>query len=222
MNIKGFTDYFNSAYFTFYNNLTNNDNLLSFMKKKGYKGILYLNPNFNYHNKEFTQNKIFKVVKKVNEKELFLKAALLITDYSDSFLDFGYMNKPIIYSKFDHKEYKSNDLYKGYFDYENDGFGPVCYDLNCIINNIILVIKNNNRIKGNYLRRIKRFYKYSRENNCERTYLKIKENSNKRNILNEYLYIRIYINIILFFNYFLFIIKLYMNVNYYIHLIYGI
>ena len=222
LNIKGFTDYFNSAYFTFYNNLTNNDNLLSFMKKKGYKGILYLNPNFNYHNKEFTQNKIFKVVKKVNEKELFLKAALLITDYSDSFLDFGYMNKPIIYSQFDYKEYKSNNKYKGYFDYENDGFGPVCYDLNCIINNIILVIKNNNRIKGNYLRRIKRFYKYSRENNCERTYLKIKENNNKGNILKEYLYIRIYINAIFFFTCFLFIIKLYTYVNFYIHLIYGI
>ena len=42
---------------------------------------------------------------------------MLITDYSSIFFDFGYLNKPVIYSHFDYNEYRANHFRKGYFDY---------------------------------------------------------------------------------------------------------
>ena len=139
----------------------------------------------------------------------------MITDYSNIFLDFGYLNKPIIYSQIDYKEYKSAHFLDGYFNYDKEGFGPVCYNLKCIISNVISIIENKNIFGKKYFRRIKRFYKYSLEKNCEETFLEIKRNSNKRDSIKKYVYIRIHNIIINFIIYFLFIIKFYKYIELY-------
>ena len=129
----------NTNYLKFYFDLTNDKNLLSSMNQNNYKGILCLNQKFNNKIIDFSRNKLFQIKKICNNQELFAKASLLITDYSNIFLDFGYLNKPIIYSQIDYKEYKSDHFLEGYFNYDKEGFGPVCYNLKCIISNIILI-----------------------------------------------------------------------------------
>ena len=205
----------NTNYLKFYFNLTNEKNLLYSMEQNDYKGILCLNQKFNHKIFDYSRNKLFQIKKICNNQELFAKASLLITDYSNIFLDFGYLNKPIIYSQIDYKEYKSAHFLDGYFNYDKEGFGPVCYNLKCIISNVISIIENKNIFGKKYFRRIKRFYKYSLEKNCEETFLEIKRNSNKRDSIKKYVYIRIHNIIINFIIYFLFIIKFYKYIELY-------
>ena len=162
------TDYFN-----FYNNLINDDNLLSVMEKNNYIGIFCLHPNFAEQFQYFKRNKIFKIKEKCNEQELLVKSALLITDFSSIFFDFGYILKPVIYTQFDYKEYRFNQFPEGYFDYKKDGFGPICYDLQCTIKAVIFEIENKCKLKKKYLMRIKRFFEYFDENNNFRIYNEI-------------------------------------------------
>ena len=110
------------------------------------------------YSKEFKQNK------------------LLITDFSSTFFDFAYLHKPIIYTQFDtEKFYESQIFDKGYFDYEKDGFGPICKTVDETVNAIIKIIDNDCVIDKKYEKRINTFYEYTDNKNCERIYNKIIE-----------------------------------------------
>ena len=164
------TYFLNSKYFMFYNDLINNPLLLEVMKEYNFTGILCLHPNFSAQWKYFNQNELFRVKEKCFIPKILAKASLLITDYSSIFFDFGYIEKPIIYTQFDYEEYRHNHFYIGYFDYKKDGFGPICYDLECTIKIIIYEIKNKCQLKNSYLIRIKRFFMFFDEQNCYRTF----------------------------------------------------
>ena len=172
-------------YFNFYNNLINNDVLLRYMEKYNYTGVLCLHPYFSKQWIDFKQNKIFSVLKECNYQKLLLKSSLLITDYSSIFFDFGYLNKPVIYSHFDYKEYRANHFRKGYFDYIKNGFGVVCSNISCLIKNIILQINKGCILEKRYLKRINNFFKYKDDRNCERLYSNlIYDSKNDYNNLN--------------------------------------
>ena len=169
----------NTTYFFFYNNLINDQNLLNIMKENGYEGIFCLHPNFAAQYIHFNENNIFKIKKKCNKQELFAKASLLVTDYSSIFYDFGYIQKPVIYSQFDYEEYRNKQFSKGYFDYKKDGFGKICYDIQCTIKSIISEIKNKCVLKKLYEKRIKKFFYYHDDKNCYRAFIEIKKGKKK-------------------------------------------
>jgi CDP-glycerol glycerophosphotransferase (TagB/SpsB family) len=93
--------FINTNYFNFYNNLINNQQILDVMIQNDYTGIFCLHPNFASQYRYFNENNRFKIKKQCNKQDLFAKASLLITDYSSIFFDFGYLQKPIIYTQFD-------------------------------------------------------------------------------------------------------------------------
>ena len=171
--------FINTNYFNFYNDLINDQLLLRKMKENNYRGILCLHPIFKEQWIFFEKNNIFDIKKNCFEQELIVKSSLLITDYSSLSFDFGYIQKPLIYTQFDYKEYRQNHFKEGYFDYKRDGFGPICYDMQCTIKTIISQIENECKINKLYLMRIKRFFEYSDENNNYRIYQEIiKEKNN--------------------------------------------
>ena len=172
-------NFINTKYFNFYNNLINNQSLLSIMQQNDYEGIFCLHPNFAAQYKHFSENNIFKIKEQCNEQELFAKASLLVTDYSTIFFDFGYIQKPVIYTHFDYDEYRNNQFSEGYFDYKKDGFGKICYDIQCTIREIISEIKNNCVLNSVYEKRIKRFFQYYDDNNCHRVFLEIINEKNR-------------------------------------------
>ena len=186
----------NTTFFQFYNKLINNYQLINIMKTYRYKGILCLHPNFAQQYRNFNQNKFFQVKKGCFNKELLIKSSLLITDYSSIFFDFGYIKKPIIYTQFDIDEYRKEHFPKANFEYENDGFGPVCYDMECTINNIILEIENNCELKRIYLKRIKKYFKYIDDKNCFRIYNAIIKGKHKK-FNNQIYFISIFIFIVI-------------------------
>ena len=169
----------NTDYFKFYNDLINNKLLLNNMKKNDYLGIFCLHPNFAEQYRYFTENNIFTIKEKCNEQELLAKSSLLVTDYNSIFFDFGYIKKPVIYAQFDYNQYRKRHFPKGYFDYEKDGFGPICYNMNCTIKTIISEIENNCKLKLLYFKRIKKFFRFFDTLNSFRTYICILKDKNK-------------------------------------------
>ena len=177
-----YSSIFNSTeFYNFYNNLINNNELLYNMKKYNFIGIFCLHPYFSKQWIDFKQNKNFYIKEICDYQNLILKSSLLVTDYSSIFFDFSYLKKPVIYAHFDYDVYRNNDFPKGYFDYKKDGFGPICFDLNCTITNIILKFQNNCLLERKYIKRITKFFKYNDDNNCERLYSAIINDTNKNN-----------------------------------------
>ena len=168
------SEYFkNTTYFQFYNNLINNPQLLQIMNKYEYKGIFCLHPNFKEQISFFKDNDRFIIKKRCNKQEILIKASLLITDYSSIFFDFGFINKPVLYVHFDYEQYRNNHFPEGYFDYKKLGFGPICYNSDCIIKNIIYEFKNKCKLNETYSKRIKKFFSFFDEKNSFRAFNEI-------------------------------------------------
>lgn len=161
-----------SDYFKFYNSLINDERLIKAMKENGYEGLFCMHPLFTAQSVDFKENDVFKVNKGyVDYQKEFAEGSLLITDYSSVFFDFAYLRKPVVYSQFDKETFFAGHSYsQGYFSYEDDGFGPVCYDVDSVVNAVIKEIQNGCQNDKKYLDRIEKFYPYFDENNCQRVY----------------------------------------------------
>ena len=72
---------------------------------------------------------------------------------------------------FEQQDFFKNQIYdEGYFSYEKDGFGPVCYDFEKTVDEIINLIQNDCELEPKYRGRIDNFYAFNDSNNCERIY----------------------------------------------------
>ena len=89
--------------------------------------------------------------------------------------DFSYLKKPILYTQFDVESLTENHgIYKErIFEYEEDGFGDVVYNLNDAVNKIISIIENGCKMEDKYKKRVDKFFKYKDDKNCERVYNEI-------------------------------------------------
>lgn len=128
-----------SDYYKFYSELINDDTLMAAMKKYGYKGYFMLHPQFISQTIDFTDNDCFTIVNQGNNSlQPVIESSILVTDYSSIAFDFAYVKKPIIYCQFDADDFYKNHTYrKGYYDYEQHGFGPLCFDKNTAISTVI-------------------------------------------------------------------------------------
>ncbi len=75
----------------------------------------------------------------------FCEAAVLITDFSSVFNEIAILDKPVIHFHFDADDALSGKhVYKkGYFDYERDGFGPICMDQAAVLHAVNDVLSGN-------------------------------------------------------------------------------
>lgn len=162
----------NTEYFKFYNSLINNQRLLDVLKKYNYKIKFIPHPNMMSQLEDFTANDyVYFERGNIIYSTEFKQNKLLITDYSSVFFDFVYLNKPIILTQFDSSDFYEGQLYdKGYFDFEKDGFGPVVKEVDQTVDKIIEYIKNDCQLEKKYEERIKKFFKYHDNNNCQRVY----------------------------------------------------
>lgn len=166
-----------SGFFQFYNSLINDKRLVECMRKHGYEGLFCLHPLFAKQCVDFTSNDVFKVNDGyVEYQKEFAEGSLLVTDYSSVFFDFSYLKKPVVYAQFDKEEFFDSHTYEeGYFSYEDDGFGPVCYDLDSTVEEIVKMIENDCVLDKKYESRIEDFYIDMDGKNCERIYEVIKK-----------------------------------------------
>ena len=182
---RGFSgDFADSDYCKFYNALINDERLLKVMEEYGYKGTFYLHPVFEKQYKDFKSSRLISVGKGVADyQELFRKGALMITDFSSVAFDFAYLKKPVIYAQFDEDVfYKYHSWGKGYFTYRKDGFGPITNTLDETVDEIIYYIKNDCKMKEEYVQKVENFFAYTDRNNRKRVYDAVVELEKEREI----------------------------------------
>ena len=167
-----------SDYFKCLNELLNDDELIDIVEKQGYEIVFKPHPNleniikgtdekfidlFDIHNK-------IKISREGDYQKLFRESAIMITDFSSVFFDFGYLKKPIIY-------YQPNDDHQfsgGYFDYDTMGFGDVTKNLLDLKSKIKYYIESDCKMENLYEQRVNDFFDNIDKNNCQRVYNWIK------------------------------------------------
>ena len=132
----------NSEFYKFYNDLINDKRLISKMKEKGYTGVFGLHPYMISNHIFFEDNEVFKIEK-------------------------GYPNYGKIFREgfFGHHSYV-----EGYYNYKTDGFGPVCDDYETTVKEIIKILDNDCKLDKTYEKRIDKFFMHNDKNNCKRVY----------------------------------------------------
>lgn len=106
---------------------------------------------------------------------LMKEAECMITDYSSTAMDFAYMGKPVLYYQFDEARYRSEHFKKGYFDYEQNGFGKVIREIGVLNSELKKLLSENCRMEPLYRERVKVFFPLRDNQNCERIYQEIKK-----------------------------------------------
>ncbi len=170
-------DFTQSKYYEFYQSLISDEKLLAAMKEFGYRGVLALHTRMWEEAGAFQGNDVFTVVGEgMNYREQFLKNRFMVTDYSSTFFDFGYLKKPIIYAQFDREDFYKNQIYDaGYFSYEEDGFGPVCRTVSQTVDAMIDLLKKDGKIDIKYAQRQEKWYAYQDAEHCHRIYEEIRK-----------------------------------------------
>lgn len=162
----------NSAFFKFYDRLIQDERLLDCMREHGYTGKFCLHVNHMEQIGDYHGNDVIQIHEgALNYQKEFVENALMITDYSSVAFDFAYMKKSLVYAQFDREAFFEGQTYdEGYFNYETDGFGPVCYDYETTVQSIIDAIKRDCEMSEEYKKRVDNFYYKTDTDNCKRVY----------------------------------------------------
>ena len=149
--------------------------LKALTEKYGYEVIFAPHPNIEPYLAIFDVPKYIKIWSGLHEIEsiqnLFGRCNILVTDYSSVAFDMAYLNKAVIYYQFDKESFFSgNHTYqKGYFSYEDDGFGPVTLTKEETLSELSTIMKDG-RARPEYLQRIEETFPFQQGGNCERVY----------------------------------------------------
>lgn len=174
--IKGFED---SSYCKMYNQVLTDKKLFEAAKRFNYQINLMLHPAMPRECLQYFRcSQQLKILdKSTRYKDLYADSKLIITDYSSAVFDFAYLRKPVLYYQQDVDEFFSGNhvYYKGYFDYEKDGFGEVEYSAETLVCRIIEYMQNNCELKDVYRERIEKTFPFSDKGNCIRVYEEIRK-----------------------------------------------
>ncbi len=162
-----------SQYFKNFKALFSNERLLKFVEENNLE-LVYFPHNqmqpFIDEFKESCPNIICAKATEYDVQQALRDAAFLITDYSSIFFDFAYMKKPLVYFQFDYEEFREKHYPEGYFDFTDDGFGPVARNVDEMVDVIIESYKNGFKMNEIYKQRVDDFFTYRDNENCRRNY----------------------------------------------------
>ena len=101
----------------------------------------------------------------------FQRGRMLITDYSSVAFEMALLGRGVFYYQFDRDRiFKGiHHSREGYFDYERDGFGPVCPDLDTLHDQLERALANGGNVDAVYARRARETFKWRDGNACRRT-----------------------------------------------------
>ncbi|MDQ3032694.1 MAG: CDP-glycerol glycerophosphotransferase family protein [Myxococcota bacterium] len=104
-------------------------------------------------------------------QEVFRAAAIMLTDYSSTVFEMAYLRRPVLYYQFDRElVFGGGHLTKkGYFDYDRDGFGPVCLTQPALLDALSEILAAGETPAPEYLARMERTFAFRDGRACERT-----------------------------------------------------
>ena len=99
----------------------------------------------------------------------------LVTDYSSVAMDFAYMRKPVLYYQFDYERFREGHMGLGYYDYHEDGFGPICESEDKLMRALAETVNGDYKMQEIYRSRCDAFFYYHDHDYCRRNYEAIKK-----------------------------------------------
>lgn len=172
----------NTLYFKSWYSFLTDDSVLNTLRERNIKIVFFLHPVMQKYKKYFcdlSSNVIVSSNEHDDLQTLLRTARMMITDYSSVFFDFAYMKKPILYYQFDLKDYREGHYREGYFDYEKDGFGKICYNEESLKIECLNIVSSNFANEKEYEKRIDNFFRFHDSKNCERIFNEIIEKRSK-------------------------------------------
>lgn len=160
----------NTTYYKIYNDLINNEKLIKTAKQTGYKIKYLLHPILSAQVNDYTPNSEVEVISSVGDmsyEKILTESSLMVTDYSGVQFDFAYMKKPLVYF---HPSQLPAHYEDGCFFYDTMGFGEICTESDQLVDTLCEYMKNNCKMKDEYVARVDDFYAHHDHNNCERIY----------------------------------------------------
>ncbi|MGN0470640.1 MAG: CDP-glycerol glycerophosphotransferase family protein [Acutalibacteraceae bacterium] len=176
--IENVSDFRNTEYFKAWNEFLNNEEIHRILKENNLKMIFYPHRDMQAFLQYFNiddENIITAKWPEYDVQQLLIESQYLITDYSSIAMDFAYMQKRLMYYQFDYEDFRRGQYPEGYFSYEKDGFGRVCYNTDEVVSEFKNAVSENFVNPDEYLTRHKNFFDLYDTHNCERNYNAIKE-----------------------------------------------
>lgn len=164
-----------TVYYKIYNDLINNEKLLSCAKKNGYKIKYLLHPILSSQLKDFKPGDGAEVIASVGDlsyEKILTESSLMVTDYSGVQFDFAYMKKPLVYF---HPSQLPAHYDDGCFFYDTMGFGEICTESDQLVDTLCEYMESGCKMSQKYIDRVDDFYNFDDHNNCERIYKEILE-----------------------------------------------
>lgn len=159
-----------TEFFLNWNAFLSNDILHKNLKKAGYKIVFVPHPSIRQQIRDFNIENVEIALYTESYSSLLKRGSILVTDYSSVYFDFAYMRKPILYFHFDSGNW---DNEKGYFSYQDMGFGDILNNHLDLTNSVVKLIQSNAETDAKYIERVNKFFKYSDSDNCKRVYKEI-------------------------------------------------
>lgn len=165
--------FMNSSFAKHWYSVLHSPSLLKSIKKYNYKVIFFPHANIEPYLSFFDVPDYIEVITHTNGsiQNLFKRASLMITDYSSVAFEMAVQGKQTIYYQFDAQEFFAGHVYsKGYFDYNEHGFGPVVTTEKELFKELNITLKNNAVPSAEILQRIEKTFPHRDGLCCERTF----------------------------------------------------
>ena len=174
---KNISDFLETEYYRRYLELLNNEKLKKLCEEKGFSVKFYLHREAQrFADCFFSDNKNLIICKypEYRVDELLKSSTFLITDYSSIQTDFAYMKKPLCYFQFDYERFTKEHYKKGYFSYQEDGFGPIFKASDEVVDYVTELAEINFKNPDKYRSRQDDFFDLYDADNCKRIFNAIK------------------------------------------------
>lgn len=158
----------NSDFYRFYQALITDERLNDALRDAGYRARFILHPSLEQETELFSGGPSVEVARGCDYRQVFLEAAMLVTDYSSTAFDFALLKKPIVYAQFDREEFFARHLCSaGYFSFDDDGFGPVYRSVDATVDAIAAALSGGCAMAPEYRQRVDDFFYTPVGSRCE-------------------------------------------------------
>lgn len=173
--IEGTTDFEQTGFYKMWSSLIRQ--LLDRYAQTNVKLVLCLHRNMQQYNRYFESlSNRLEVINLSNGDviDVLKGSACLITDYSSVAIDFAYLGKPLAYYQADYEQFRQHHLPEGYYNYEKDGFGKVCYTQEAMLDWVDSCVRSGFAVDALYAKRAESFFTFRDQKYCERNYTAIR------------------------------------------------
>lgn len=154
--LEGFTE---SEYHRSWTALITDPRLHEALEAHDFTAKFFIHPALIQEADTFPSTGRVSVERECDYQHEFRTASIMVTDYSSVAFDFALLSKPLAYMQVDHENFFEDHFCEpGYFDYTQDGFGPVCTTVDDTVDAIIDLISAGCVRQDEYEKRAHSFF----------------------------------------------------------------